>query len=96
MLALSRDAARADGAGMVHAVRLRGGSDGGAEYSNRYVRTRGFAEEERAGRRVHLSLTEPPQLAPILRGLASKGIHWARPDAPYWCVLAVTARAPVS
>jgi carotenoid cleavage dioxygenase-like enzyme len=69
---------------MVHAVRLRGGSDGGAEYTNRYVRTHGFAEDEAAGKRVHLSLTERPQAGPILRGMGVKGVHWARVDAPYW------------
>jgi hypothetical protein len=72
---------------MVHYLRLRGGGDGGAEYGCRFVRTRSFAEEERAGKRLALSLVQPPQPGPILRGMASKGIHWARPDAPYWRVL---------
>jgi hypothetical protein len=70
---------------MIHYVRLRAQADGGCEYGCRYVRTRGFAEEEKAGRRVHQSLTTKPLPASILRGMASKGIHWARPDAPYWC-----------
>jgi len=70
----------------VHFLRLRGAGDGGAEYGCRYVCTRGFAEDELAGKRTHLSLTEKPMPGPILRGLASKGLHWACPDSPYWCV----------
>ena len=71
---------------MVHYLRLRGASDGGAEYGCRYVRTRGFLEDDRAGRRTHLSLTERPLPGPILSGLASKGLHWACVDSPYWRV----------
>jgi hypothetical protein len=70
---------------MVHYLRLRGAGGGSAEYGCRYVRTRGFAEEERVGKRVHLSLTQSPQAGPILRGMASKGVHWMCPDSPYWC-----------
>ena len=72
---------------MVHFLRLRGAGDGGAEYGCRYVRTRGWLENDQAGRRTQLSLTEKPLPLPILRGLASKGLHWAMPDSPYWCVL---------
>jgi hypothetical protein len=88
LLTLERDSASADGEGMVHFVRLRGAGDGGAEYGCRYVRTRGFLENDKAGRRTQLSLTEKPLPLPILRGLASKGLHWAMPDSPYWCGLA--------
>ena len=72
----------------MHWLRLRPATagDGGAEYGCRYVRTRGFAEDEKAGRRTHCSLTQQPMPGPILRGLASKGLHWACPDSPYWRV----------
>ena len=70
----------------MHFLRLRGADGGGAEYGCRYVRTRGWLENDKAGRRTQLSLTEKPLPLPILRGLASKGLHWAMPDSPYWCV----------
>lgn len=45
-----------DGDGMVHAVRLR---DGRASYRNRWVRTRGFEREARAGRALSRGILEP-------------------------------------
>jgi len=75
-----------DGSGMIHYVRLRGRQNS-AEYGNRYVRTRGFQEEVAAGRRVHKSLTQPPEVGPILRGMLSKGAKPFRaPDSPYWVI----------
>ena len=75
-----------DGTGMVHYLRLRG-RDNTAEYGCRYVRTRGFEEEERAGRRLHMSLTQAPKPGPILRGMLSKGAQPGKaPDSPYWVI----------
>lgn len=69
---------------MVHFLRLRGRQNS-AEYGCRYVRTRGWQEEERAGRRLHMSLTQAPQTGPILRGMLSKGSQPV-PDSPYWVI----------
>ncbi len=55
-----------DGDGMLHGVRLR---DGRASYRNRYVRTPGWREENKAGKALWSGLSEPPDLAKIARGL---------------------------
>ena len=47
-----------DGDGMLHGVLLR---DGRASYRNRWVRTRGFAEEREAGHAIWGGLNEPPR-----------------------------------
>lgn len=73
-----------DGTGLLHSLRLRGHNNT-AEYSARYVRTRGFLEEEAAGKRLSVSLSQPPRALPILRGLASKFTE-PRVDAPYWVI----------
>lgn len=44
-----------DGDGMIHAVEVR---DGGARYRNRWVRSRGFEAEARAGRALYGGLSE--------------------------------------
>lgn len=74
-----------DGSGMIHYVRLRGAGNS-AEYGCRFVKTRGFEEEQAAGKRVHVSLTKPPKAASILRGMVAKGAHWRAPDSPYWVI----------
>ena len=43
-------------------------------------------EEEKAGKRLYVSITEPPLLEEILRGLVSKAQNWKKPDAPYWVI----------
>jgi carotenoid cleavage dioxygenase-like enzyme len=46
-----------------------------------------FAREaEKAGKRLYVSITEPPLPEEILRGLVSKAQNWKRPDAPYWVI----------
>jgi len=71
-----------DGPGMLHWLRLRP-EDNSAEYGNAWVRTQSFEAERAAGRRLHVSLSQPPQAGPMLRGLAAK---LARADSPYWVV----------
>lgn len=46
-----------DGDGMVHGVRLQ---EGRATYLNRYIHTRGFELEAKAGRALYQSITESP------------------------------------
>ena len=48
-----------DGDGMLHGVRF---DKGKATYCNRYVRTKGFEIEQRAGKAVWSGLLEPPQM----------------------------------
>jgi carotenoid cleavage dioxygenase-like enzyme len=43
-------------------------------------------EEEKAGKRLYVSITEPPLPEEIVRGLVSKAQNWRRPDAPYWVI----------
>jgi carotenoid cleavage dioxygenase-like enzyme len=45
-----------DGDGMLHSVRFSGGK---ASYRNRFVRTRGFEEEQKAGRALWAGIHEP-------------------------------------
>ena len=45
-----------DGDGMLHMMRFSGGK---AEYKNRFVRTKGFIEEEEAGEALYAGFTEP-------------------------------------
>lgn len=47
-----------DGDGMLHGVQIGNGT---ASYCNRYVRTRGFEIEQKAGKAVWSGLLEPPQ-----------------------------------
>jgi len=49
-----------DGDGMVHAVRIQRGR---ASYLNRFVRTAGFIEEERAGKALYTGGLEPPDFS---------------------------------
>jgi carotenoid cleavage dioxygenase len=46
-----------DGDGMLHGVRI---SNGKATYRNRYVRTKGFEVEKKAGKAIWTGLLEPP------------------------------------
>src|SRR5271154_6400503 len=50
-----------DGDGMVHQIDFRGGT---ASYRNRFVRTRGFAAEQEAGRALWGGLAGPPGRSP--------------------------------
>lgn len=54
-----------DGDGMIHAVFF---DNGRARYRNRFVRTRGLAVEDRAGRAVYGSLFHPVPVDPALVG----------------------------
>lgn len=54
-----------DGDGMIHGVRLQGGR---ASYRNRYVRTAGWREENRAGRSLFTGFLEPPDLTRLAQG----------------------------
>lgn len=54
-----------DGDGMLHAVRLR---DGKASYRNRYVRTKGFEEEKKAGKALYSGLLDKPDLKKVAAG----------------------------
>ncbi len=47
-----------DGDGMVHGVRF---DDGKARYVNKYIRTKGLAAEEEAGRALWTGILEPPR-----------------------------------
>ncbi len=49
-----------DGDGMLHGLRLDGGT---ASYANRWVRTRGFREEEAAGKALWTGIMERPDLS---------------------------------
>lgn len=54
-----------DGDGMLHAVRIR---DGKASYRNRYVLTKGFVEEKRAGKSLYGGLLDKPDLKKAAAG----------------------------
>jgi carotenoid cleavage dioxygenase-like enzyme len=58
-----------DGDGMVHVVGFR---DGKAFYRNRFIRTDGFAEENRAGGALWPGLAEPVQLAKREKGWGAR------------------------
>jgi carotenoid cleavage dioxygenase len=63
-----------DGDGMIHAVTLR---DGRASYRNRWVRSRGLAEERAAGRATYRGLLEmTPTEAPRFKNTANTNIVW--------------------
>jgi len=74
-----------DGSGMVHFLRLRP-ERGSADYGCRYVRSRGFLEQEARDEALYLSITEEPKVEEIVRGLVSKAKNWRQPDAPYWVI----------
>jgi len=54
-----------DGDGMLHAVRLSGGK---ASYQNRYVRTKGFEEEKKAGKALYTGFLDKPDMKRVLAG----------------------------
>ncbi len=54
-----------DGDGMLHGVRIR---DGKASYRNRYVRTAGWLEEQKAGKALYTGLAEMPDLKRLALG----------------------------
>lgn len=57
-----------DGDGMLHGVRIR---DGKASYRNRYVRTAGWVEENKAGKALYTGLAEMPDLVKLAEGKPS-------------------------
>lgn len=54
-----------DGDGMVHGVRLR---DGKASYRNRYIRTKGYEEEKKAGKPLYGGILDTPDLKKLMGG----------------------------
>jgi carotenoid cleavage dioxygenase len=63
-----------DGDGMIHAITLR---DGRASYRNRWVRSRGLAEERAAGRATYRGLLEmQPTEVPRFKNTANTNIVW--------------------
>lgn len=84
-----------DGDGMVHWVRLGAASSSdesdpaastaAASYGRRYVRTRGFEQEEAAGRALYTGLRDINPIWPVLLPrLARKMVEWRAPDSPFW------------
>ena len=81
-----------DGDGLVHAVRLRGGDDddddGSAEYTRRYVRTRGFERERDAGEALYTGLRD---INPIWKYLLPRLFEkvtkdWRQPDSAFFVI----------
>ncbi len=63
-----------DGDGMIHAISLR---DGRASYRNRWVQSRGLADERRAGRATIPGLLEmKPTEAPVIKNTGNTNIVW--------------------
>jgi carotenoid cleavage dioxygenase len=63
-----------DGDGMIHAIALR---DGRASYRNRFVLSRGLAEEREAGRALYKGLLElDPSEAPVFKNTGNTNIVW--------------------
>ena len=54
-----------DGDGMIHGVRLR---DGKASYRNRFIRTKGYEEEKKAGKAIHGGILDMPDLKKVMAG----------------------------
>jgi len=54
-----------DGDGMLHGVRLQGGR---ATYRNRFIRTKGFEEEKKAGKATYPGILDAPDLKKLLAG----------------------------
>lgn len=54
-----------DGDGMLHGVRLRGGK---ASYRNRFIRTKKYEDEKKAGKAIYKGILEPPDLAKAAKG----------------------------
>ena len=50
------------------------------------MRTRSFEDELKAGKRLHVSLSQPPETEAMLRGLSAKFSTLTDPDSPYWVV----------
>ena len=82
-----------DGDGMVHWIRLNNSSDddtcsnGTASYGRRYVRTRGFAQEEKCGRALYTGLRDiNPIWSVLVPRLIAKLARWRDPDSPFWVI----------
>jgi carotenoid cleavage dioxygenase len=61
-----------DGDGMLHGVRL---ADGKASYRNRYIRTKKFVAEKKAGKSLAPSLLDPPTGGPPMN-VANTALVW--------------------
>lgn len=81
-----------DGDGMVHWIRLNSSGDGtskngSASYGRRYVRTRGFAQEEKCGRALYTGLRDiNPIWSVLVPRLFAKLAKWRDPDSPFWVI----------
>ena len=82
-----------DGDGMVHWVRLDATTQR-ASYGRKYVRTRGFEQEEAAGEAMYTGLRDiNPIWRVLLPRLAQKVWEWRAPDSPFWVI---QARSPLT
>lgn len=76
-----------DGDGMVHYVRIENGV---AEYGRRYIRTRGWEEEQAASKAVHVGMKDlwiiPDVFYPRLAAKIAQAVQHGAPDAPFWVV----------
>ena len=80
-----------DGDGMVHWIRLSPGGSGTAEnkasYGRKYVRTRGFEQEERQGAALYTGLRDiNPIWDVLIPRLVKKVSEWRNPDSPFWVI----------
>jgi len=96
---------------MVHWVQLGGGGRGGGEggeveggatsssaasYGRRYIRTRGFQQEEAAGRALYSGLMDIKIMRDVfIPRLAKKISEWRTPDSPFWVRPGTLATLPV-
>jgi len=74
-----------DGDGMVHAIRV---GDGRASYTRRYVETRAYVREEKAGEALYTGLRDiNPIWRYLIPRLAEKvTLDAAKPDSPFWVI----------
>ena len=81
-----------DGDGMVHWIRLNSSGDGtskngSASYGRRYVRTRGFAQEEKCGAALYTGLRDiNPIWSVLVPRLFAKLARPRDPDSPFWVI----------
>ena len=79
-----------DGDGMVHWIRLSPGGSGAqnkASYGRKYVRTRGFEQEERQGSALYTGLRDiNPIWDVLIPRLVKKISEWRNPDSPFWVI----------
>ena len=81
-----------DGDGMVHWIRLSPGGSGAdsenkASYGRKYVRTRGFEQEEGQGAALYTGLRDiNPIWDVLIPRLVKKIAEWRNPDSPFWVI----------